>query len=456
MFKVDTNIQIGDYEFAFCVDAEIVSTIDSLTDTCRVTIPRKFNWNGKNIALGDDPILKRKDKVIVQAGYDGKLSTQFIGYIKDIKPGVPLTIECEDGMMPLKTGEITGSYRSATLKQLLRDILPSTVEFVCPEIVLGPYRFTKVTVARILEDIHTRFGIYSYFRLITDNGNTRPVLYSGLAYWTDHRTEETFEFGYNIINHDDLVYKREEDVRLKIKAIGILPNNKRIELPVGDDDGEIRTVHYYNVDLPTLKLRAEQDLARFKYTGYVGSFLTFGEPSVQKGDIVNLVGNVYHPDGKYNRKALLTIKEIIQQLADNGDEIYGRVCTVKSVNGLICDCSPVNGDADILDVRLVADESEERFVLIPAVDSYVCVEFFTREAAYISMVSKVSEVMYKIGEAYYSVTSEGFLLQKGTDTLKQILQNIVEAVQQIVVVEGNNPDYVKLQTALTSINNLLR
>ncbi|MGQ0737668.1 MAG: hypothetical protein ACT4OJ_01285 [Bacteroidota bacterium] len=153
---------------------------------------------------------------------------------------------------------------------------------------------------------------------------------------------------------------------------------------------------------------------------------------------------------------MLTIKEIVTHLSNEGGEYYGKVCRVKSVNGLVCDCEPVDGDADILDVRLIADESEEFFVLVPAVDSIVVVEFLTKEAAYVSMVSKVSEVKFKIGTAYYSATDVGFLIKKGDDTLKQVMTLIIEAVQQIVVMYGNNPNYAKLTEALAKVNNLLR
>lgn len=153
---------------------------------------------------------------------------------------------------------------------------------------------------------------------------------------------------------------------------------------------------------------------------------------------------------------MLTIREIITQLANDGGEYYSKVCRVKSINGLVCDCTPVDGDADILDVRLIADENEEFFVLVPAVDSVVLVSFITKEAAYVSMVSKISEIKYKIGDAYYSVTQDGFLFQKGNDTMKQAMTLIIEAVQQIVVMYGNNPNYAKLTQALTKVNNILR
>ncbi len=298
MFVVNSYIQIGDYEFNYCVDVEIETSIESLTDTCRITLPRKFEWNMQQIALGNDPILKRKMPVIVKAGYDGNLQTEFIGYVKEIKSGVPVTIQCEDSMFLLKQSgtEVTKGYnKSTTLSEILGDILPAGIEFKAVDVSLGMPRFNKLTPARVLEELKSRYGIYSYFRIIEN----RPILYSGLAYWTDHRGEAEFEFGRTIIDHSNLFYKREEDVRIRVKAIGINKNNSRDKIEVGDPDGELRTVHYHDVDKATLKLRAEQDLARFKYTGYSGNFLTFGEPSVQKGDIASLVGNKYNPDGKY-------------------------------------------------------------------------------------------------------------------------------------------------------------
>lgn len=297
METVSTYMQIGEWEFTYCVDIEIVESIDTLTDTCTITIPRKVQWEGKTIALGSDPVFKRKDKVIVQAGYNGKLKTRFIGYIRNIKPGVPVTIECEDSMMLLKdTPPLKGAYKAVTLQTLLSDIIPSSVKFVCNEgVSLGDYRFTNVTPARILEDLRNRYGLFSYFRNINDE----PVLYVGLAYWTDNRKQHTFTFGEDIINPDELDYKSEEDVRLRVKAVGIRPDNSKVEVEVGDPDGELRTVHQRNISLEALKIFAEAELKRFRYTGYRGGMRVHGEPAVRKGDIVNLVGNKYYPDTRH-------------------------------------------------------------------------------------------------------------------------------------------------------------
>lgn len=307
MLRPRMIIDIGEWQFTYGVEVDIDQDIDTLTDTCRITIPRLHEWDGKKIALGDDPILKRGDVIKVQLGYLPNYTTRFIGFVKDIKPGVPVTIECEDSMYLLKKGSITASYPSVSLQQLVDDIVPAGIEYkvVSDKAVhIGQWRVTKASPAKILEELKSKYNIYSYFRNITENGITRPVLYVGMAYWFDHRNEHVFEFRENIIDDKDLVYKRKEDIKLRAKAISWLKNNTKVEVEVGDVDGEERTIHAYNLTKAQLEVYAKAELERYKYTGYRGSFPTFGEPVAEKGDVAYLIGNKYHPDGKYLIKSL--------------------------------------------------------------------------------------------------------------------------------------------------------
>jgi phage baseplate assembly protein V len=49
-----------------------------------------------------------------------------------------------------------------------------------------------------------------------------------------------------------------------------------------------------------------------------------------------------------------------------------------------------------------------------------------------------------------------FTISAGDDSVKDALTLIIEAVQQIVVIQGNNPDYDKLSQALTKVNNIFK
>ena len=306
MFVTCCYISIGDYEFDYVTEIEINQDITTLTDTATLILPRKLSWEGKDIAIGDDPIFKRGDVVKIRLGFDGQLKTRFLGYIKEIKAGMPVTMYLEDTMFLLKREPITRTYVNASLGELLADIIPTGIEYEFASetaMLLGPLRLNRVSAAKVLEELKSR-GLYCYFRNIPftlPDGtiDAKPVLYVGLAYWLDNRNEVDFEFGHNIINPYELVYKRKEDIRLKAKATSWQANNTKIETEVGDDDGEQRTIYKYNASLNELIIYAKSELERYKYTGYRGSFLTFGVPEIEKSDICSISGNKYHPDGKY-------------------------------------------------------------------------------------------------------------------------------------------------------------
>lgn len=116
------------------------------------------------------------------------------------------------------------------------------------------------------------------------------------------------------------------------------------------------------------------------------------------------------------------------------------------------------GDATIDDVRLRSViKSGNKTVFVPKVGTIVQIASINSSRQFIVIaVEEIDKELLVIGTVKMQIDSTGFLFEKGNDTLKIILQNIIEAVQQIVVLQGNNPDYIKLQTALTSVQNLLK
>ena len=68
---------------------------------------------------------------------------------------------------------------------------------------------------------------------------------------------------------------------------------------MGDPDGEVHTLHFYNLDASELKAVAEQKIQEMTYTGFAGSFMGFGIPSPQIGGICHLFDNKYDRKGSY-------------------------------------------------------------------------------------------------------------------------------------------------------------
>jgi hypothetical protein len=107
-----------------------------------------------------------------------------------------------------------------------------------------------------------------------------------------------------------------------------------------------------------------------------------------------------------------SIKEAIRELAKGDDQVYSVLCTVKSVDTInnICDCEPINGDADLLEVRLMA-QNETGFLIIPKVGSVVVVTMINKYTGYVAMFSEVEKI-YLNGDNYDGLVKIGDLVDK--------------------------------------------
>ena len=270
----------------------IVEDTGSLTDTCVIELPKKISWQqdprprDQTKAASEVPVevpIKRGDRITVKLGYDDHLKVRFSGYIRNVNTKAPIRIECEDEMFLLKllTAKKRG-FPGIKLKELVGFLLEGTgVEYKLLDnnIALGPYRITRSTVAEELNELKRERGLKAYF--------IQSVLHVGYDYPFDGRNKESFIHSKNIIN-EELDYRREEDIKLKIKATSIDRKNVRSELELGDKDGEEVQVFINNVDRNELKVFAQKAYDRYKYTGHRGSFETFGEPAMHKCDTAHL------------------------------------------------------------------------------------------------------------------------------------------------------------------------
>lgn len=299
MLRLTSNIEIDNLTFRGVTNAEVDSSWDNLTDKATLVFPRKVSWKGRELATGTNPILKRRQPVIVRLGYDDNNNEVFHGFVRDVSGEIPVRLECEDAIYLLKSGEVTRSYRSVSLNTLIGDVVGGLVPYkVVAAAELGQFRISKATPAKVLEYIREHYFIRSWFR-----GGT---LYVGLAVVPELQSERSLRFDRNVIQHS-LEFRQKDDVRLLLKGIIMQPGNKKEEVEVGEKDGEQRTFHYYNITTAEAKKRLEAEAERLIYTGYRGSLTTFGAPFFQHGDLVNLFDPIY-PDreGRYLVKRVRT------------------------------------------------------------------------------------------------------------------------------------------------------
>ena len=308
---LNTLMTIGSQEFDFVTEVSFNKSVDTLTNSGTIEIPRNLVFKRGNeivteVINGADPLFRRGDPVLIQLGYKPNLVTRFQGFVSDIAPRFPLRFDIEDNMFTLKNRLVEPvNFKQTTIQNLLETIIPD-VTFQTVDANLGNLRIEDpVSVSQVLDFLKSKYGISSYF---LESG----VLNVGLAFPEPPNLNNPHVFKYgtadaNIIDDTSLIYRKEDQQRLRIKATSIFPDNSRVELTVGDPDGEQRTIYQYNMPEADLRIYAEEQLSRLKYEGFEGSFETFLEPKVEMGEAVQIVNNRFpEKDGVYLVRGVTT------------------------------------------------------------------------------------------------------------------------------------------------------
>lgn len=286
MQQLTTKISASGIDFNFVTSYKIESSYELLTDVGTAILPRKIilkNEQGKTIAVGASAIFKRGDVFKLQGGYNQNVNEIFNGVIAGVKPKFPIEFSLEDQLYNLKQSSLTLSLKNPTLTQLLEKVLPAGTNYEqTAEYNLGDFRISNASPARVLDELRKKHGIYSFYR--------EGKLYIGLAVVPKLQKTVRFTLFKDVIDFKGLTYLNDFDRKIKVVAKSIKDDNTQLEATVGDEDGEQRTLYFYNIEnLSDLEEIAEGKIDQLKYSGYEGSFKTFLTPQVKHGDIVELI-----------------------------------------------------------------------------------------------------------------------------------------------------------------------
>lgn len=292
MKQLTVQITIGSYTFYSIDSVTVASSWNFLADTAEITLSRRLLTQGSlsNVDAPDlSSIIKVGDEVQIDLGYDFVFETEFIGYVKSISPNVPVKIECEDAMWLLKQNSFSNAWRNVSLSELLEFIVPSDIEFKTPgEVNLGKFRIDGVSTFDILKKIREVYGLVSYLR---DN-----KLIVGFPY-QEQANEVDLHLQKNV---DDLktkiAFRRADQTKLKFKAISIQNDGSKIEVELGDPNGQLRTIHVpIGLKEDEIRTIAEERMQLYSFDGYEGTITTFGQPYVKHSDHVKITDDLY-PD----------------------------------------------------------------------------------------------------------------------------------------------------------------
>lgn len=376
--------------FDFVTNWEATDSWEDFTNQAKITLPKNIYYLDDNNQVRQiDNIggvtggatFMRGDAIKIEAGYryyKGEqriedIVTIFQGFISLVSSKKPFELHCEDNMYRLKQTPVkqpklgnkqnmfSGKYY--TVEKMLAELLSDT------ELTVNQKTSTNIgditidsnyTVLQVLQDLRKNAHLEAFFR-----GNELVIGYNvydpELAAQRESIKKKVFVFQNNIID-DNLDYQNKKDIILS--AIGYSTNtvkqstgkktkdgqdktkDERLEVLVYSKDGQLvgtdkkpfpeakegerRTFYFNNVtNTANLINNVKDKLNLYYYTGFKGSFKTFGMPNVKQGDYIYIIDKILpERNGKYVVKSVkysggtdgyrqeITLAYLVKQLTD--------------------------------------------------------------------------------------------------------------------------------------------
>lgn len=270
-------------------EVTIESSWKTICDTAELILPRNVK-DFDNQKVKD--IFRRGDKVEIYLGYgmDEDLKLEFSGYIDKVSADYPITIKLEDEMWKIKQATVNFSSPNISLRKFIEIIAPNVVLDIDADVKLGAVRFSKSTVGEVLRKLQEEYSLYSFMR----NGK----LTIGKPYSDVNKVMPVFDLERNCVS-TSLNYVTKEE-RL-VKIIGqsmqkMATTKKKLVFEFGDQNPKETIRCDINVqNIKELEAEVKRMYELKKKEGWDGSFLTFGYPSLQHGEKIELTSSLY-PD----------------------------------------------------------------------------------------------------------------------------------------------------------------
>lgn len=289
-YEPNARITIANAVFNNVNDIVINESVIELGGNHAVAILPKNNKAFDAISVLD--YIAVGDKVTIELGTDGDYHTEFTGFLSEIEADAPLILHFDDEMYPFKHNSLKKTYKSVTLKDLLKFVAPGyTIE--CSDVTLGAFQISNVSTYRVLLALQQQYGFYTKKK---DNV-LRCFWPFDFKNWDTHK----YKFGVNIKGSNGLAWHRAEDVKVRVKGIANQRNGTKITYETGSDDNDAtrRTLNYGGISKDELIKKVEADYKRFAFDGYSGSIKGFAMPRTHAGDVLTIIDD-QEPDREGN------------------------------------------------------------------------------------------------------------------------------------------------------------
>lgn len=281
-FTFISHITIGQFAFKGVNECRIKKGIHSYVDTALIEVPataRLKQTDSTTVSVDTAKKFSRGDKVEIKLGYNGKLRTEFVGFVSRVNFTSPCEIECEGYSYLLRQKPIHTTFAKGTSIRAVCELLTSgtgiSLSNRIPDIKLGSaLRVVNESAAKVLDHIKQTLLLTVYF-----NGSE---LYVGLEE-TEPKAQAKYKLGWNTIKDGGLKYHLAEEQ--KVKIVLKTPNSEggKTIYTAGDPDGAVHEHVVPNIASQNLKAIAEDYLSKMKFTGFEGKITSLLWPYCEHG-----------------------------------------------------------------------------------------------------------------------------------------------------------------------------
>lgn len=304
MYAINWNIEFITEGISYMLrtvsSIDIECSVDNLTDTAVITLPEAFMNQVFNI--GND--LKRGSEVLIKAGYDDELQTEFVGYVLDVvNSDNSLKINCEDALFLFRK-EVKDVELKPTsvpeIAQLLINQIDSSYKLVCDyTISYEKFVIHQATAYDVLKKIAEETKANIYFNTENKELHIHPP-------YLEKGGEVIYSMQINVEN-SALEFKKAIDRKVEVTVEKTNLNGKVESYTAGTTGGDKITLKVGSVATADLKKIADAELIRRSADMYEGSIDTWAIPFVKPTYSAKIKDEDYpEQDGKYYVVAVTT------------------------------------------------------------------------------------------------------------------------------------------------------
>lgn len=278
MYSLDWYIEFNNNgkrtQLALLAECDIISSVDNLTDTATIVLPEAV----MNSVLNFEDKIKRGTEVLIKLGYDGKLETEFIGYIKEItNSDSSLKILCEDALFLFRVGVSDIELKTTSVTEIAQYVInqiDGSFTLNC-DYTINYEKFTihQATGFDVLKKLQEETKANIYF----DTQN--KVLHIHPAY-----VEKGGEVFYSLqknIENSSLEFNNKLDTKVEITVESTDVKGNVIKVTSGTTGGNKVTLKVGSMSKSSMQEIADAEVLKRSAASYEGSFDTWLVPFVK-------------------------------------------------------------------------------------------------------------------------------------------------------------------------------